>query len=255
MRPQLSFPTLLLAMSFATISQAQSPVQDPAQQPTPRPPAPAPPSNTGSGNQAQQASPKPAPKRHRVLTNEDLESRPHEASFNGGRELLDEVNTCDRNCFDQVARTLGGSYTLDVHWKQAVLNAVDKAKEDQPWQALLGEMISVQAQSCELQMKKKQDMDRFADPRTVTHKELLVDREYEPKFREMTRRTNEVSARANAHIRQISDAYLASFMRVQLGRVVNATCSIYVTEEPEQPQSDPEYAADGPDADDPPDND
>lgn len=247
MRAKFALLAVSFAVSAASPAHAQSPDQPPPQA------QPAPPSKTAPANQAQPASSKPTPKRHHVLTNEDLESRPHEASFNGGRELLEEVNTCDRNCFDQVARTLGGSYSLDVHWKQALLNAVDKAKEDLPWQILLGEMISVQAQSCELQMKKKQDMDRFADPRTVTHKELLVDREYEPKFREMTRRTNEVSARANAHIHEISDPYLASFMRVQLGRVINATCSIYVVEEPEQPQSDPEYAENS-DPDDPPDN-
>ena len=254
MRAKHALLTESFAVFAASLAYAQSPDQPPPKtQQQPAPATPAPPSNAAPTNPAQTTPAKPAPKRHRVLTNDDLESRAHEASFNGGRELLDEVNTCDRNCFDQVARTLGGSYSLDVHWKQALLNAVDKAKEDLPWQALLGEMISVQAQSCELQMKKKQDIDRLADPRTVTHKELLVDREYEPKFREMTRRTNEVSARANAHIREISDPYLASFMRVQLGRVVNATCSIYVVEEPEQPQSDPEYA-ENPDSEDPPDN-
>ena len=253
MLSRLSLLAFCFALNLASLARAQSPRQDPpqAQQPTAPipPPAPANPAPT-----VQTPAPStPTPKRHRVFTNEDLEARAHEASFNGGRELLDEVNTCDRTCFDQVARTLGGSYSLDVHWKQALLNAVDKSKEDLSWQALLGEMIAVQAQSCELQMKKKQDMDRFADPRTVTHKELLVDREYEPKFREMTRRINEVSSRANAHIRQVTDPYLASFMRVQLSRVVNATCNIYVTEEPDPPQQDPEYA-DTPDSDDPRDN-
>jgi len=97
-------------------------------------------------------------------------------------------------------------------------------------------------------MKKKQDLDRFADPRTVTHKELMVDREYEPKFREMTRRLNEVSVRANNHVGQITDPFQAQFMRVQLSRVVNATCRIYVTETPER--RDPEDA-DAPDRDDP----
>jgi len=104
-----------------------------------------------------------------------------------------------------------------------------------------------------LQMKKKQDLDRFADPRTVTHKELMVDREYEPKFREMTRRLNEVSGRANTRIREITDPFQAQFMRVQLSRVVNATCRIYVAETPER--RDPQDA-DPPDRDDPaPDDD
>src|SRR5262249_49598557 len=143
----------LLTASFfvfaASLAYAQSPGQPPPKaEQQPAPATHAPPSTAAPTHPTQIAPSNPAPKRHRVLTNEDLEARAHEASFNGGRELLDEVNTCDRNCFDQVARTLGGSSSLDVRWKQALLNAVDKAKEDLPWQALLGEMISVQAQSC-----------------------------------------------------------------------------------------------------------
>jgi hypothetical protein len=56
---------------------------------------------------------------------------------------------------------------------------------------------------------------------------------------------NEVAARANVRIRQITDPFLAEFMRVQLSRVVNANCQVFVTElpqrrDPEDPEtSDP----------------
>ncbi len=243
MRARYAFLTLALAASAAASARAQAPDQAPPRsgQPTQTSQSASAQSAQASPSQQAKQSPQaPAPKRHRVFTNEDFDNLPHEANVNGGRELLDQVNSCDRNCFDQVARALG-TYSFDARAKQTLLNAVDKSKEDLPWQALLGEAIANQYQSCELQMKKKQDFDRFADPRTVTRKELIVDREYEPKFREMTRRLNEVAARANARIRQITDAFLAEFMRVQLSRVVNANCQIFVTELPERRDSeDPE---------------
>src|SRR5882762_1889097 len=246
MRARYAFLTLALAASAAASARAQAPDQ--------APPQPGQPTQTSQSSSAQSAQASPsqqakqspqtsAPKRHRVFTNEDFDNLPHEANVNGGRDLLDQVNSCDRNCFDQVSRALG-TYSFDARAKQTLLNAVDKAKEDLPWQGLLGEAISAQYQSCELQVKKKQDFDRFADPRTVTHKELSIDREYEPKFREMTRRLNDVSARANARIRLITDPFQAEFMRVQLSRVVNANCQIYVEELPQRRDSEDPDAAD-----------
>ncbi|HWZ96475.1 MAG TPA: hypothetical protein VN025_01810 [Candidatus Dormibacteraeota bacterium] len=244
MRVRLSFLGLLLAVGTAATVRAQSPDQSPS-----HPQSQSAPSQAAPVAQAQPTPPPPAKKPHHVFTNDDFESLPHEASFNGGRDLLEQVNSCDRNCFDQISRAVGSNYSLDSRWKQSLLNAVDKSKEDLPWQGLLGEAIAIQAQSCELQMKKKQDMERFADPNNVTHKELLVDREYEPRFREMTRRLNEVAVRANKHIAVVTDPYLAEFMRLQLNRVVNATCRIYVSRVPSR--RDPEDA-DTPDSDDPP---
>lgn len=249
MRARYPLFALFLAVSTASSTHAQSPDQPsppPQQQPAPRPSP-----NAVPVSQSQPVPAPAAPKHHKVFTNEDFDGLPHEANVNGGRDLLEQVNSCDRNCFDQVSRALG-TYSFDARAKQALLNAVDKAKEDLPWQGLLGETIAIQAQSCELQMKKKQDLDRFADPRTVTHKELMVDREYEPKFREMTRRLNEVSARANSRIGQITNPFQAQFMRVQLSRVVNATCRIYVTETAQRRDPDD---ANPPESDEPTDDD
>jgi hypothetical protein len=246
MRARYAFFALVLTASAAASARTQAPDQAPAQtgQPGQTSQSASAQAQASPSQQAKQSTQTSAPKRHRVFTNEDFDNLPHEANVNGGRELLDQVNSCDRTCFDQVARALG-TYSFDARAKQTLLNAVDKTKEDLPWQGLLGEAIANQYQSCELQMKKKQDFDRFADPRTVTRKELMVDREYEPKFREMTRRLNEVAARANVRIRQITDPFLAEFMRVQLSRVVNANCQVFVTElpqrrDPEDPEtSDP----------------
>lgn len=254
MRSYLPLLTLFLATNLVSLAYAQSPDQtSPQSQQPPATSQPVTPDKVQAtaANQGQPTPQSLAAKRHRVYTNEDFDNLPHEANVNGGRELLEQVNSCDRNCFDLVSRALG-TYSFDARAKQNLLNAVDKAKEDAPWQGLLGEAIAAQYQSCELQMKKKQDLDRFADPRTVTRKELAVDREYEPKFRDMTRLVNQVSARASAHIRTVTDPFQAEFMRVQLSRVVNATCQIFVTETPQR--RDPPDP-DGPDPVDPPADD
>jgi hypothetical protein len=244
MNTRLALLGSLLVAYAANVVLAQSPAQTP----------PSPPQSQSQSAPTSQVAQSPAKKPHRVITNDDLESLPHEASFNGGRELLDQVNTCDRNCFDQVARGVGSNFSLDYRWKQSLLNAVEKSKEDLPWQGLLGEVIAIQAQSCELQVRKRQDLQRFADPNNVTHKELLVDREYEPKFREMSRRINEVAGRANKRVSLVTDPYLAEFMRLQLRRVMNATCQIYVTQTPSRRDSEDDPSPDPDDSEQASDN-
>jgi len=165
MRARYAFLTLALAASAAASARAQAPDQAPPRsgQPTQTSQSASAQSAQASPSQQAKQSPQaPAPKRHRVFTTKISTICRTKPTSTGGRELLDQVNSCDRNCFDQVARALG-TYSFDARAKQTLLNAVDKSKEDLPWQALLGEAIANQYQSCELQMKKKQDFDRFAD--------------------------------------------------------------------------------------------
>jgi hypothetical protein len=191
--------------------------------------------NPGMANPGAQG--KPGTKPHKVITNEDFDARPHEFEVNGARELLDQINTCNRDCFDEVYRRVGITANSNVHWKQSLLNAIDKVKEDLPWQSLLREGISIQVQSCELQVQKKQDLLRFSDPRTVTHSELLVERQYEPKFREMTRRLADMERRANGRIaNNVAEPYQAQFMQMQVDRIAHANCQITVS----QPQDNNE---------------
>jgi hypothetical protein len=190
---------------------------------------------------------KPAAKPHKVITNEDFDARPHEFEVNGARELLDQINTCNRDCFDEVYRRAGITANSNVHWKQSLLNAIDKVKEDLPWQSLLREGISIQVQSCELQLQKKQDLLRFSDPRTVTHSELMVERQYEPKFREMTRRLADMEKRGNDHIaKNVAEPYQAQFMQMQLDRIAHANCQITVSQPQDNNEDDPPNNPDNP---------
>jgi hypothetical protein len=177
---------------------------------------------------------KPPAKQHKVITNEDFDARGHDITVEGGRELMEKLNTCDRTCFDQVAQRarIAGGYS--ARWKLALLDAVDTVKADSTWQGILGQILGVQSNACELQVKKTQDIQRFSDPRTVTPSELAVEREYEPKFREIRNRLNAALDRANAHIAKNADGVLqSSYMHLQVDRVAHATCNISIPQPPE----------------------
>jgi hypothetical protein len=176
---------------------------------------------------------KPAAKPHRVFTNEDFDAQPHEVVVQGGRELLHSLNECDRTCFDQVAQRAGNGGYNSARWKLGLLDAVDAVKADSAWQGILGEILGVKAQACELQVKKTQDLQQLSDPRTVTPAELAVERQYEPKFREIQVRLNTILNRAHAHIAKSSDQVLQSaFMQLQVDKLSNATCRINVPQPP-----------------------
>lgn len=180
------------------------------------------------------AAAKPQTKPHKVITNEDFDARPHDITVEGARDILEKLNTCDRTCFNEVAQraSIAGSYS--ARWKLALLDAVDAVKADSTWQEILGQIIGIQANTCELQVKKTQDLQRFSDPRTVTPSELAIEREYEPKFREIKARLNAALDRANAHIAKTSGGALqSSYMHLQTEKVVHATCTITVPQPPE----------------------
>ena len=179
------------------------------------------------------ASAKPAAKPHKVYTNEDFDAR-HEVVVEGGRDLLRALNTCDRTCFNEVAQRASASGAYSSRWKLALLDAVDVVKADSAWQGILGEILGVQANACELQVKKTQDLQQLSDPRSVTPAELAVEREYEPKFHEIQARLNALLNRANAHIAKVSQSGVqSSFMQLQVDKLVHATCKINVPAPPE----------------------
>jgi hypothetical protein len=129
-------------------------------------------------------------------------------------DFLNQVNSCDRACQDQIARAVR---QLEVSTKQPASNVAEKSRQDQPWQALLSEAIAMQSRSCDLRAKKNQNASAN---------------------KEIARRTSDIAARAAARIKTVSDPYLAEFMRLQLNRVWNANCPSNVAHIPSR--HDPE---------------
>jgi hypothetical protein len=176
---------------------------------------------------------KPPAKPHKVITNDDIDARPHDITIEGTRDILQQLNTCDRTCFDQVAQRASLNGNSGPGWKLALLDAIEAVKADSTWQGILGEIIGVQALACETQVKKTQDIQRYADARNITPSELAVEREYEPKFREIRNRLNAALDRANAHITKSSPGVLqSSYMHLQADKIVHATCTINVPSPP-----------------------
>ena len=184
---------------------------------------------------------KPPAKPHKVLTNDDIDARPHDVTITGGRDILQQLNTCDRTCFDQVAQRAGvnGGYT--ARWKLALLDAIEAVKRDADWQGNLGEILGVQGQACETQVRKTEDLRKYADSRNITPSELAVERQYEPKFREIRARLNAALDRANAHIAKVApDNLQAQYMHMQVDKLVHATCTINVPPPPEDTDDPPD---------------
>ncbi len=180
------------------------------------------------------ANPDLPAKPHKVYTNEDIDARPHDITIEGTRDLLQQLNTCDRTCFDQVAQRAGLNGGSGPRWKLALLDAIELVKADAAWQGILGEIIGVQGLACETQAKKTQDIQRFADARNITPSELAVEREYEPKFRDIQNRLKAALDRANAHIAKSSPGKLQSqYMHMQADKIVHATCTINVPRPPD----------------------
>jgi hypothetical protein len=177
---------------------------------------------------------KPPAKPHKVYTNEDIDARPHDITIEGTRDILQQLNTCDRTCFDQVAQRAGLNGGSGPRWKLALLDAIEAVKADTAWQGILGEIIGVQGLACETQAKKTQDIQRFADARNITPSELAVEREYEPKFRDIQNRLKAALDRANAHITKASPGNLQSqYMHMQADKIVYASCTIDVPKPPD----------------------
>jgi hypothetical protein len=177
---------------------------------------------------------KPPAKPHKVFTNDDIDARPHYISMGSSRDLLQQLNTCDRACFDQVAQRAGLNGGYSARWKLALLEAVEAVKGDAAWQGNLGELIGVQNLACETQARKAEDIRKYADPRSVTPSELAVEREYEPKFREIHNRLNAALDRANAHIAKSAPGNIQSaYMHMQVDEMVHATCTIDVPSTPD----------------------
>lgn len=225
--------TGLAAVAQSPDPAAASPQGNPAPVPctansTNCPPAPVKPQSPNPDSPA-----KPPSKPHKVFTNDDIDARPHYITMGDARDLLQELNTCDRACFDQVAQR-AGVYASTPRWKLVLLEAVETVKGDSVWQADLGQIIGIQNLSCETQARKTEDLRRYADSRNVTPNELAVERQYEPKLREIRNLLNAALDKANAHITKTAPGVLQSqYMHLQVEKIVQATCTINVPAPPE----------------------
>jgi len=231
-RAILAFVLVFLTAGLSASAQST----DPASSAPQTSPAPAPCAANCPQTPAKPATATPdsPAKPHKVLTNDDIDARPHDVAITGGRDILQQLNTCDRTCFDQVAQRAGTNSAYSAKGKLALLDAVETVKRDMAWQGTLGEILGIQDQACETQVRKTEDLRKYADSRNITTSELAVERQYEPKFREIHNRLNGALDRANVHIAKVApDNLQAQYMHMQVDKLVHATCTINVPAPPE----------------------
>jgi hypothetical protein len=227
---------IFLTSGLAVSAQSTDPTSAaPQSGPTPRPcTANCPQTPAKPASATPDSPPTPLAKPHRVFTNDDIDARPHDITIEGSRDILQQLNTCDRTCFDQVAQRAGVNGVFSARWKLALLDAIEAVKADAAWQGSLGEILGVQGLACETQVRKTEDLRKYADSRNITPSELAIERQYEAKFRDIHNRLNTALDRANAHIAKTSPDNLQSqYMHMQVDKLVHATCTINVPAPPE----------------------
>jgi hypothetical protein len=225
-------PTLLFAALFSVASanspqSAPKPAKPPAQQDsTPSqtaPPVQPPASAQKPATQASGAA-KPQKKPPKVYTNDDFRSGG--ILFIGGEELdFNQINDCDRNCFNHVVQSAHVYSSSDPYWRRDVLASIDLVRKDPKWQTLLTDLYGVHQTFCRLASDKRSELAKVADPNNVTEREIALDEKYDAKFAALQSSAQSLYQRESTIQRSYaSNSYALKFMNIQLSRIQNAGC-------------------------------
>jgi hypothetical protein len=235
----LSLALAFVLLAGGTVSRAQTqPVQSGDQKPGPA----APPSGTAPDQPQASSSPdaKPAPRPKRVFTNDDLDGKGSILFPNQG-EIgidIDELNYCDRACFEQVRQAARIPAGAGSQWKHDLLNGIEKIKADGQWQAMLVDLARVKTKYCQLGQQKNADLARHSDPRNVTGPEISIEEEYQRKFDALRDETAAVYGRSY-QVAQKFSGVTQQFANLQQQRVMNASCVQQPRFQPYDPPDDP----------------
>src|SRR5271170_6391186 len=151
MRRSLRLAILVLCLGAAALgARAQEQPPAPAIPAAQQPPASAAPSIIP-------ATKPQAPWRRarRVITNDDIDGIG--SMYRGGLAPdLTYINDCDRGCFEAV-RVPARIYPNGVQWKKDLLDAIERVKDDGPWQGLLDDFAAVRGKFCLLEQQRNEE--------------------------------------------------------------------------------------------------
>jgi hypothetical protein len=170
---QIFARTVIVLFLIAIPSGFARGAQDDASKPGPSVPRAPEPSKPPAASGA--ADVKPAAKT--VYTNDSLPSS--DSGFAGAS--LDQINNCDRNCFEQVRRMTRVA-SDSPSWRRDLLRGIDAVRKDAKWQQALRDLAAAH-----LSPQRGEDPGaeiRVADPANVTPGELTIDEKYDGKFKE-----------------------------------------------------------------------
>jgi hypothetical protein len=171
---------------------------------------------------AQQVPDKTPPKTKKVITNDDL--KPARAGGFSGADF-NEINDCDRRCFDQVRELAHVAPASNPNWKHGLLGAVDTVRKDAEWQGYLRSLYNVHLRFCQFGAEKRDELAKNSDPRNVTPQEIAIDEKYDAKFKQAQAELQNLYSRQSDLQRKFSgDPFALQFSLVQTSRIQNAPC-------------------------------
>jgi hypothetical protein len=252
MRPRsLSLALSFLLLAGGTTARAQSdPPRPESSQDSSQDSSQAPSQNSSGPQQAAPHAPtvaKPAPRPKRVFTNDDLQGK-GSILFPTQGDIgidIDQLNYCDRACFEQVRQAARIPAGASSQWKHDLLDGIEKIKADGQWQAMLVDLARMKDKYCQLGRDKNADLARHSDPRTVTGPELSIDDEYQRKFDALRDETAAVYGRSYVVAQKFS-GITQQFANLQQQRVMNASCVQQPRYQPYDPSAEDPPLADAP---------
>lgn len=229
---RLAFATVLLVGPGLTAFAQQSDKAQPAPMAPPQAAPAAPP-------KSEAAPTKPPEKSRKVYTNDD---------FTGGggpyfrplHEILDQVNECDRNCFNQVANDMKEPNGGSVEFKRQLLRDVESTRNDRDWQTLLLDAVHIKEKYCQFVYDKNAELAKLPDRNKVTDRELDIDERYNKKYEDAADDVTEIYRRENAFLLH-NDHITRALMQYQVVRIMSANCTPPRSAPPDDPEpADPD---------------
>ncbi len=230
MRSGLKFAILALLLSATATAgraQSQAPPVAPAQRESAASATAAPPASAAASSPASAAAAKyqAATKRRARHVITDDEIRGIGSIYKGGAGPdLSGINDCDRNCFEAVRRS-ARVYPSGVQWKKDLLNAIERVRNDAPWQSLLSDFGTVRGKFCMLEQQRNDELAEHSDPKNVTAGEISVEEKYDRLFKDAQAELLSLYDRASL-LRQehVMSALEIGFMDYQTNRIVTTNC-------------------------------
>ena len=183
-------------------------------------------SNQQAATSASAAKPKLLLDPHKVLTNDDLRNlgRPGDVSVVGVDVDLNGIYSCDVNCYNEVreaAKVYPGS---DLQWMRDLRSGIEKLKKNNDWRAVLVHLADIRSKFCTLAADEQTALARADNFDNVTEQQINIREEYNRQLNA----ANQDAVAAYSRMTPLQAQYsslVASFMSIQVSRIMQANCS------------------------------
>lgn len=176
-------------------------------------------------------------KARKVYTNDDFHEGGESSAYSREpAELVDQVNQCDRNCFQRAGNEMKVSVLASAKSKRDLMTAVDEVRSDGPWQRYLLELARMRGKYCQLAGEKQDEMSRLPNRQEVSEKEISIDEKYEQKYADANAELILLYQRMGRYM--TGDRFRDGFMNFQVHSLMTSSCLLpaqYQQPEPADP--------------------